>query len=350
MSRHFITETLREPQADQFLTDRACRIRALRKRALADIIEIGRLLSECKVHCGHGNWLPWLGREFGWSADTAERYIQLDKLADQIPQIADYDIPVSGLYLLAAPSTPETAREEAIARAEAGERLKHAEVQSIIATHSRDAVLAAAATLGADESSRGNNTGVGMSAHAERGEDFYRTPACAVHALLGVESFSGPIWEPACGDGAIVNVLRSTGHEVIATDLRDRGCPDATGGVDFLKADRAPAGVDTILANPPYKLANEFVRHALTLAPRVVMLLRLLFIESAGRCDIIDGGQLRRFYPFVDRLPMVHREGWDGPRADSPSIQFAWFCWDRNYCGDIIVRRIWARPPAGGRP
>jgi hypothetical protein len=89
--------------------------------------------------------------------------------------------------------------------------------------------------------------------------------------------------------------------------------------------------------------AAEFVRHALKLAPRVVMFLRLLFIESQSRCDIIDGGQLRRVYPFIDRLPMTHRDNWEGPKIDSSIGQFAWFCWDRNYRGDIIVRRIWAR-------
>lgn len=104
-----------------FLTERAERIRVLGKRVTGDVIEIGRLLIECRERCGHGNWLPWLDREFGWSADTAERFIRLNKLADQIPQIAEYDIPVSGLYMLAAPSTPESARTEVIERAEAGE-------------------------------------------------------------------------------------------------------------------------------------------------------------------------------------------------------------------------------------
>jgi hypothetical protein len=141
---------------------------------------------------------------------------------------------------------------------------------------------------------RGSNTGVAMSPHAERNDDFYPTPECAVRALLKVESFSGPIWECACGNGAIVNVLRQTGHKVIATNLVDYSCPDSTSGVDFLMEQRAPAGVDTILTNPPFMFADKFVRHALTLVPRVVMLLRFLFIESQGRCDIIDGGQLRR--------------------------------------------------------
>jgi hypothetical protein len=72
---------------DPFLTERAGQIRSLGKRVITDVIEIGRLLAECKEHCGHGNWLPWLDREFGWSADAAERFIRLNKLAGQVPQI-----------------------------------------------------------------------------------------------------------------------------------------------------------------------------------------------------------------------------------------------------------------------
>jgi hypothetical protein len=48
--------------------------------------------------------------------------------------LSDLEVPISSLYLLAAPSTPESACEEVITRAESGERLKHAEVQAIIAT------------------------------------------------------------------------------------------------------------------------------------------------------------------------------------------------------------------------
>jgi DNA modification methylase len=136
---------------DPFLSERAERIRTLGKRAKADLIEIGRLLDECKARCGHGNWLPWLEREFGWSQDTAERFMSLHRLQGQIPQIAEYDnIPVSGLYLLARPSTSESACDEVIARAESGERLRLYEVRAIIAAHPRDAVLKAATALRAE--------------------------------------------------------------------------------------------------------------------------------------------------------------------------------------------------------
>jgi hypothetical protein len=190
---------------------------------------------------------------------------------------------------------------------------------------------------------RGNVTGVAMSPYSERGLDLYETPPEAVHALLRVESFSGPIWEPACGPGAIVSVLRQAGHKVVATDIKDYGCPDSAGGVDFLSEQRAPPGVETILTNPPFMHAPEFVRHALALAPRVVMLLRLLFLEGQSRCDIIDGGQLPRVYMFIDRLQMMRRGSWDGPRNESSQMALAWFVWDRNHRGPITVQRIRAK-------
>lgn len=114
---------------------------------------------------------------------------------------------------------------------------------------------------------------------AERGDDSYPTPPCAVTALLQVEALPHYIWEPACGAGNIVSVLRAAGHCVVASDPIDRSCPDSEFRIDFLMERRAPDGVAAIVTNPPYKLAAEFVVHALDLVPRVVMLLRLQFLE-----------------------------------------------------------------------
>jgi hypothetical protein len=178
---------------------------------------------------------------------------------------------------------------------------------------------------------------------ADRGDDLYETPACAVEALLKVENLPVDIWEPACGPGAIVEVLRAAGHRVVATDLVDYGCDDADAGVDFLFERSAPAGIECIVTNPPFKLATEFVAHALELVPRVTMLLRLAFLESETRSGILDVGHLARVYPFRKRLPMMHRADWTGPRATS-ATPFAWFVWDWAHHGPAEIRRIsWER-------
>lgn len=179
----------------------------------------------------------------------------------------------------------------------------------------------------------------GRAPLAEHRDDFYATPPEAVHALIKVEKFSGTIWEPACGDGAIVKVLRGVGHRVYATDLVDCGCPDSESRIDFLM-ERAPAfAIGTIVTNPPYALASKFVLHALTLAPRVMMLLRLAFLEGQGRSTILDNGHLARVHVFRNRLPRMHRHGWEGKQSSS-SIAFAWFVWDTTHKGPAELHRI----------
>jgi hypothetical protein len=173
----------------------------------------------------------------------------------------------------------------------------------------------------------------------ERGDDLYETPAVAVHALLKVEQLPPHVWEPACGPGAIVSVLRLAGYTVHATDLNDYECPESSSGIDFLMERDTPAGVEAVVTNPPFKLASEFVVRALDLCPLVIMLLRLSFIESERRSTILDGGHLARIHVFKNRLPMMHRHGWTGPTASSQTA-FAWFVFDSNYHGLPTLNRI----------
>jgi hypothetical protein len=172
-----------------------------------------------------------------------------------------------------------------------------------------------------------------------RGPDLYETPTVAVEALLRVEKLPRLIWEPACGPGAIVRILRDAGRQVIATDLNDWGCPDSKSSIDFLMQCSAPDGIEAIVTNPPYKLADQFVAHALELPPLVVMLLRLAFLESERRTPILEFGRLARVHLFRRRLPMMHRVGWTGPKASS-SIPFAWFCWEWGHAGPTMIDRI----------
>jgi hypothetical protein len=175
----------------------------------------------------------------------------------------------------------------------------------------------------------------------ERAADLYETPPEATKALLKAEPLPPHIWEPAAGRGSIVQVLRDAGHSVYAADLVDYGIPATATGVDFLLELRPPIGCSCIVTNPPYKLATAFARHALTLVPKVCLLMRLAFLEGTGRDDILN--KLTRVYLFKNRLPRMHRDGWKGPRASS-TIAFAWFVWCRNEQGPTALHRIaWER-------
>ena len=174
--------------------------------------------------------------------------------------------------------------------------------------------------------------------YAERGMDLYETPEVAVHALLREQTLPRRLWEPCAGRGAIVRPLRAAGHEVIASDLVDYGQPSHFARRDFL-LEPLPAGCEGIVTNPPFKLAEEFVAHALEICPFVVMLLRLAFLESERRTPILEGCGLARVHVFRRRLPMMHRDGWAGRKANS-GMAFAWFVWDRAHQGATEVRRI----------
>lgn len=168
----------------------------------------------------------------------------------------------------------------------------------------------------------------GAHALAERGHDLYETPEVATRTLLRCEDLPHNIWEPACGRGAIVRVLTEAGHTVRATDLVDYGCGYA-GGHDFLTISERPSGFECVVTNPPFKLATEFVEHGLRLVPRVIVLARLAFIEGAKRQAIFR--DCARVHAFVNRLPMMHRDGWpEDRRIKSGSVAFAWFVFERG--------------------
>jgi hypothetical protein len=192
----------------------------------------------------------------------------------------------------------------------------------------------------------GLSTGNAKAALSERGDDLYETPAVAVEALLRHEKLPPVVWEPACGPGSIVGVLRAAGHHVLATDLVEYGCPGSESRVDFLFEQRAPEGCQCIVTNPPFKNAEAFIHKARDLVPKVVMLLRLAFVESERRRPILDSGDLARVYVFRNRLPMMHRDGRGTKvaKTNSSAMAFAWFVWERDHKGPTELRRIsWGR-------
>jgi hypothetical protein len=135
-------------------------------------------------------------------------------------------------------------------------------------------------------------------------------------------------------------VLLAHGHDVYASDLVDYGNPSHHYRIDFLMERKPPSGYgECICTNPPFKLAEQFVAHAIDLCPLVIMLLRLAFLESERRTPILEGRGLARVHVFRKRLPMMHRAGWQGRKANS-GMAFAWFVFDRSHSGPTTIDRI----------
>jgi hypothetical protein len=166
-------------------------------------------------------------------------------------------------------------------------------------------------------------TQFGRHSLADRKNDLYETPPCATRALIPFLDRREAIWEPACGPGAIVRELRDADFVVHATDLVDYGLDRARGGIDFLM-ERQGFGPEVIVTNPPFKLADQFTRHALTLAKTVWIFQRLSWLEGAKRSDLMDA-HLDHILLGIERLPMIHRDGYEGPKLTASAMPFAWF-------------------------
>lgn len=171
----------------------------------------------------------------------------------------------------------------------------------------------------------------------------------ATLALLKHERLPMTIWEASCGRGAIARVLRAAGHEVIATDIVDYKSEDQDAcDFDFMAQTDLPIpGIDAIVQNPPFSRAAQFVKKSIELCPQVYMLLPLRFLEAGntktedGRARLfcLDAGYLARVLVFKNRLPLMHRDGWEGPRSTNTAA-YAWFCFSWSHRGPAQIYRI----------
>jgi hypothetical protein len=179
------------------------------------------------------------------------------------------------------------------------------------------------------------------------GPDFYPTPDWATYALIDNERFEGRIWEPACGDGAMVRVLRNSGTEVEASDLYDRGYGEV--GIDFLKSSRI---VENIITNPPYNSAEGFVEAGLRQAThKLCLLLRLAFLEGGNRQrTIFTNNPPARVWVFSERITFYPARA---VVRGSGTTAYAWFVWDKSSTGATELKWLppgyKARYPSSGR-
>jgi hypothetical protein len=196
------------------------------------------------------------------------------------------------------------------------------------------------------EPSRAAVRGIGTrSASAEeKGDQLYETPPCGIHALLALERFAPRVLGPSCGRGGVAQPMGAAGYDVLASDLNDYGFVSEHGVVqevrDFFQSDAAWAAAlgyaqPDIVENPPYgDVLNAWVRHALLAhRPRKMALLMNLNVlcgtDDPDRTFFMEVWPPARILINARRLPMMHRDGWDGNKASS-SMNTAWFIWERS--------------------
>lgn len=180
---------------------------------------------------------------------------------------------------------------------------------------------------------------LGASNHIEEQRerhDYYATEPKAMELLLELEQFNNNIWESACGEGHLSEVLVKNGYNVKSTDLIDRGY--GIGGVDFLKDEFEIFNGD-IITNPPYKYAKQFIEKSLSIIPkgnRVAMFLKLTFMESKGRKQMFIDNPPKVIYVSSSRLLCV--KNGDFSKKESSAVAYAWYIWENGYKGDTVIK------------
>ena len=172
-----------------------------------------------------------------------------------------------------------------------------------------------------------SKSGISKTAIREK-NDFYATDPRAMEDLLKFETFNRNVWEPACGEGNLSEILKKHGYNVFSTDLIDRGYQDKQ--MDFLKSNIDFDG--DIITNPPFKYTSEFILKSLEsvkTGAKVAMFLKINYLSGKKRYkEIYSKFPPQRVYVFTGRRACSKNnlpEGFKGGAMD-----FAWFIWEKG--------------------
>ena len=156
------------------------------------------------------------------------------------------------------------------------------------------------------------------------------------------------IFEPACGDGRMSDVLSKMGNKVISNDLHNYGYVHQDSQFNFLRDPHPVNDYDMIVTNPPYDLIVEFICLSVGLTRKnggsVCILARHEF--DATHHSLWD-------YPYTTKIILPRRPKWiDGPEGDkaSPRFPYAWYCW--NWAANEYVEplTIWLEDMGNSLP
>ena len=160
--------------------------------------------------------------------------------------------------------------------------------------------------------------------------DFYPTPPDVTEALLDFLDLPPytAIWEPACGDGHMVDVMRKHDLHVIASDIRY--------GMDFLTAENQDC--DWIITNPPFSLADEFVERCIASGKPFALLLKSQYWHAKKRLALFRDCPPTFVCPLTWRPDFLfEQEG-----KHSPLMDVMWVIWERG----SLVRYVPLERPA----
>lgn len=147
-------------------------------------------------------------------------------------------------------------------------------------------------------------------------------------------------WEPACNRGYLAEALRPYFKTIAATDIHDYGWRGQQSVSDFLYPYPAIKGVDWVITNPPFRLAEQFIERALKLATiGVAIIVRTSFLESVGRHErLFTKTPPTVIAQFAERVPMVKGRL---TATGSTATAYCWLVW---MLGETGTEFTWIPP------
>jgi hypothetical protein len=177
--------------------------------------------------------------------------------------------------------------------------------------------------------------------------DFYATPeplALAICKHLAAQASWMCVVEPSAGHGPFVRAARGCWpySEIVAVDVSADRLPelsqagaDAVLVSDWTQIAALPSESRVlIVGNPPFRDAEQHIRHALSLmreGDALAFLLRLNLLGSKSRLP------LWAETPLAEVVPVVPRPSFTGGSTDA--TEYALFIWRKGYAGPAQLAR-----------
>jgi len=164
------------------------------------------------------------------------------------------------------------------------------------------------------------NTLANRSAIDRSKTEFYPTPKEVTVALLKYLNLpkGSIIWEPACGEGHMAEVMGDMGYKVLASDLNDLGYGDT--GVNYIGS--SPMLCDWIITNPPFKESIGFINQSIKCNKPFALLLKSQYWHSKSRIDIFKTFKPKAVLPLTWRPDFLF-----GKKGGSPTMECIWTVW-----------------------
>ena len=185
--------------------------------------------------------------------------------------------------------------------------------------------------------------------------EHWETPRWAVDEILQRELLTRDVLDPCCGTGVLTDAARDHRYTVTPCDIHDWGFL-GTQVCDFLSEPVIPARAFSVLMNPPFSKATEFVEQAFALGARKVLCFqRFAWWESDRRADFWRRFPPQRIYICASRatcwlhsIPAAERERTaDGKRRSGSPTTHAWFVFERGHPPGTVMGHIYKTK--GGR-